>query len=259
MQTIGERLEEARKRKGISIREAAEATKIRSEYLQKFEGNTFDLNLPDIYLRGFLRSYAHYLKLNADKVVTDYAALGLGTRESKRDSREIFGRIEVPDSVSSVPEAPQQPAQQQAAPPPQRTSQIHTAPIERPRERGNFIRIGIVAGAAVLALILLIWVIRLMTTSPTTASKPPAAGSQTSAVEADSITLIALDNVKVKVVQASDNQVLFNGDLVRGETRTITKHGAILVTHDIGKNLQFEKNGVRFRPSVDGYGRAKLE
>ena len=32
MQTIGERLEEARKRKGISIREASEATKIRSEY-----------------------------------------------------------------------------------------------------------------------------------------------------------------------------------------------------------------------------------
>ncbi|HEY5552088.1 MAG TPA: helix-turn-helix domain-containing protein, partial [Opitutaceae bacterium] len=95
MQTIGERLEEARKRKGISIREAAEATKIRSEYLHKFEGNSFDLNLPDIYLRGFLRSYAQYLKLNADKIVTDYNGLGLGIggREAKRDTREIFGRI----------------------------------------------------------------------------------------------------------------------------------------------------------------------
>jgi len=58
MQTIGERLEEARKRKGISIREAAEATKIRSDYLHKFESNQFDLNLAEIYTRGFLRSYA---------------------------------------------------------------------------------------------------------------------------------------------------------------------------------------------------------
>ena len=43
MQTIGERLEEARKKKGLSLREAAEATKIRGDYLQKFEGNQFDI------------------------------------------------------------------------------------------------------------------------------------------------------------------------------------------------------------------------
>ena len=35
MQTIGERLEEARKKRGLSLREAAEATKIRGDYLQK--------------------------------------------------------------------------------------------------------------------------------------------------------------------------------------------------------------------------------
>ena len=58
MQTIGERLEEARKRKGVSIREAADATKIRGDYLQKFESNQFDIGLTEIYVRGFLRNYA---------------------------------------------------------------------------------------------------------------------------------------------------------------------------------------------------------
>lgn len=258
MQTIGERLEEARKRKGISIREAAEATKIRSEYLHKFEGNSFDLNLPDIYMRGFLRSYAQYLKLNADKIVTDYNGLGLGTggRESKRDTREIFGRIEVPDSNAVRDE--EAPAAPQPAPQP-RISKIHTAPIERPRDHGNLIRIGVVAGGAILALVLLFWVIKLMTTSPTTAGSATSGATPASTAESETITLIALDNVSVKVVQASDNSVLFSGDLVRGETRTIAKRGAILVTHNIGKNLQFERAGVRFRPSVDGYGRARLE
>jgi cytoskeleton protein RodZ len=257
MQTIGERLEEARKRKGISIREAAEATKIRSEYLHKFESNTFDLNLPDIYLRGFLRSYAQYLKLNADKIVTDYNGLGLGKggRESKREGREIIGRMEVPDTRPVRDEEP--PAAPQPAPQ-ARTSQIHTAPIERARDRGNLIRIGVVAGGAILALVLLVWVIRLITTSPTTAAGTSGT-TPASAVEVETITLVALDNVSVKVVQASDNAVLFNGDLVRGETRVISKRGAILVTHNIGKNLQFERAGVRFRPSVDGYGRARLE
>jgi cytoskeleton protein RodZ len=256
MQTIGERLEEARKRKGISIREAAEATKIRSEYLHKFESNTFDLNLPDIYLRGFLRSYAQYLKLNADKIVTDYNGLGLGGRESKREGREIIGRMEVPDTRTVREEAP--PAAPQPAPQ-ARTSQIHTSPIERPRDHGNLVRIGLVAGGAILALVLLVWVIKLITTSPTTAGTTTTGTTPASAVDSETITLIALDNVSVKVVQASDNAVLFNGDLVRGETRVISKRGAILVTHNIGKNLQFERAGVRFRPSVDGYGRARLE
>ena len=71
MQTIGERLEEARKKKGISIREAAEATKIRGDYLQKFEGNHFDIGLTEIYTRGFLRNYASFLKLPADRLLND--------------------------------------------------------------------------------------------------------------------------------------------------------------------------------------------
>ena len=46
MQSIGEKIEEARKRKGISLREAAEATKIRSDFLTHIEKNEFDYDLP---------------------------------------------------------------------------------------------------------------------------------------------------------------------------------------------------------------------
>jgi transcriptional regulator with XRE-family HTH domain len=104
MQTIGERLEEARKRKGISIREAAEATKVRGDYLHKFESNQFDLKLPEIYIRGFLRIYSNYLKLPAEKLVADYLALGLGEggRAPGRGlNREIYGKIEISHTSSS--------------------------------------------------------------------------------------------------------------------------------------------------------------
>lgn len=256
MQTIGERLEEARKRKGISIREAAEATKIRSEYLQKFESNTFDVNLPDIYMRGFLRGYAQFLKLNADKIVTDFNGLGLGNREPKREGRESFGRIEVPEPVAPV-EVEREEAPQPTTP--TRTSQIHTAPVGRPGNRDNLIRIGLVSGGAILALVLLVWVIGMITAPPEAATVVSAGTDTTAGLPSETLKLVALDNVTVKVVQASDDTVLFSGDMVRGETRTIVKRGAVLVTHSIGKNLQFEKGGVRFRPSVDGYGRARLE
>src|SRR3954471_1555983 len=95
MQTIGERLEEARKKKGISIREAAEATKIRGDYLQKFEGNHFDIGLTEIYTRGFLRTYANFLKVPADRLLNDYAALGRADVRPRQPSREIYGRMDI--------------------------------------------------------------------------------------------------------------------------------------------------------------------
>ena len=103
MQTIGERLEEARKKKGISIREAAEATKIRGDYLQKFEANTFDIGLTEIYTRGFLRNYSNFLKLPADRIVNDYAALGRSEVRPRQPSREVYGRMDI--SVASAGEA----------------------------------------------------------------------------------------------------------------------------------------------------------
>ena len=95
MQTIGERLEDARKRKGISIREAAEATKIRGDYLQKFEGNQFDIGLTEIYVRGFLHNYADFLHLPTDRILSDFAALGHGETRPRQPSREVYGRMDV--------------------------------------------------------------------------------------------------------------------------------------------------------------------
>ena len=98
---IGERLEEARKRKGLSIREVAEATKIRGDFLLAMEDNSFGIPLPEIYIRGFLKNYARFLNLDTNKVLTDYDAhllgrathaAGAGTGSSSRNS---LGRMEI--------------------------------------------------------------------------------------------------------------------------------------------------------------------
>lgn len=96
---IGERLEEGRKRKGVTIREASEATKIRGDYLMAMEDNSFDISLPQVYLRGFLKNYARYLKLDPQKILTDYDAYQLGRTSPPagrtRASRESFGHMEL--------------------------------------------------------------------------------------------------------------------------------------------------------------------
>ena len=99
MQNIGERLEEARKRKGLSIREAAEATKIRGDFLTAFESNHFgEVPLPDIYKRGFLKNYSTFLQLDWEKILADYTAHQLGnSRLARKDGREFFGRMDMPN------------------------------------------------------------------------------------------------------------------------------------------------------------------
>lgn len=266
MQNIGERLEEARKRKGISIREAAEATKIRSDYLHKFESNQFDLNLADIYVRGFLRNYATFLKLPADKILNDYAALGRSDAKIRQPSREIYGRMEV--SIASADERNAEKAA--AAPEPQPAAE----PAHRPSGLGRsgsslpvgpaippqLIFRGGIALVAIVVILLVVWVIKAIVTDPTpvTSRPAPAAAAPVQMTTDSTVTLIALDTVRVKVVQDSDNRELFQGTLARGQTQVVPKRGALYITASAGKNLEIEINGKRYPMPFEGYDRAKI-
>lgn len=260
MQNIGERLEEARKRKGISIREAAEATKIRSDYLHKFENNQFDLNLAEIYVRGFLRNYATFLKLPADKLLNDLSALGRGESRPRQPSREIYGRMDV--SVASADErnaekaaAPAESAAGEPARLPRGGSSLPKGPAIPPQ---LIFRGGIALGV-ILILILVIWGVRALVSDPAPASDRagPITASPAASTE-PTVTLIALDTVRVKVVQESNNAELFQGTLVRGQTQTVPKRGAIYITASAGKNLEVEIAGKRYPMPFAEYDRAKI-
>ncbi|NLT34702.1 MAG: helix-turn-helix domain-containing protein [Gaiellales bacterium] len=69
---IGNSLREARNRQGLSIRDAEDATKIRSKYLQAMEQDDFEVLPGPTFVMGFLRTYAAYLGLDADAVVEEY-------------------------------------------------------------------------------------------------------------------------------------------------------------------------------------------
>ena len=96
---IGQKLEEARNRKGISLREASESTKIRGDYLSAFESSSFDIKLPEVYLRGFVRLYARFLDLDQEAVLADLD-LELGNTSSK-SSKKSLGSITSNETESS--------------------------------------------------------------------------------------------------------------------------------------------------------------
>jgi cytoskeleton protein RodZ len=69
---IGNSLREARIRKGLDLKEAEEATKIRSKYLQALEDDDFEVIPGPAFVKGFLRTYATFLGLDADLLLDEY-------------------------------------------------------------------------------------------------------------------------------------------------------------------------------------------
>lgn len=68
----GEKLRAARLAKGWGLADAEEETKIRIRYLQALEEENYDILPGAAYVKGFLRTYANHLGLNAEELLTAY-------------------------------------------------------------------------------------------------------------------------------------------------------------------------------------------
>lgn len=271
MQNIGERLEEARKRKGISLREAAEATKIRSDFLGLIEQNKFDFDLPEIYKRGFIKNYARYLKLDPESIIADYSADLLSkSRTGKKGGAELFGTMEVkggsPEEASSSSSSTSSYGRISSTPAPKETEK-EEANAEDDSDKIFYIKAGLVAVGTLALVFVIFGLIKAILSSdaePETTEPidPPAITesieSATPAVGADSISLIASGNVYVLVKQRNDNQELYRKTMSGGETVTLTKSGPVDILFTAGENLVIDHAGERLRPSSSGTAKISI-
>lgn len=266
MQTIGERLEEARKKKGISIREAAEATKIRGEYLQKFEGNQFEIGLTDIYTRGFLRGYANYLRIPSDRLLSDYTALRGGEPRVRQPSREVYGRMDL--AISSADERGEAQPEGQAAEPLQRP---HLARFQRPGENlpkgpaidPNLVFKGGIVLVGVLLLLVAVWIIKSIADSGpvskvTRASGPAAAELAEAPAPSAALSIVAVEQVRIKVVRKSDGAELFQGSMQAGERKEFPNVPLYLTASDQAA-VEIEYKGHRYPTGYTGHERIQFD
>jgi cytoskeleton protein RodZ len=65
-------LKEAREKKGLTLSEVSIALKINIKVLQSIENAETDKLPAKAFLRGFIKSYAQYLKMNVDEVITSF-------------------------------------------------------------------------------------------------------------------------------------------------------------------------------------------
>lgn len=66
---IGEALRSTRERRGLSIAEVAQDTRISPRFLEALEAEQFDELPAPVYVRGFIRSYASYLKIESQPLL----------------------------------------------------------------------------------------------------------------------------------------------------------------------------------------------
>ncbi len=72
MELLGEFLKETRIKKNISLDQIAEDTNITKRYLEALENEEFSIFPGETYLKGFLRTYCNYLKLDANDIIKRY-------------------------------------------------------------------------------------------------------------------------------------------------------------------------------------------
>jgi len=92
MATVAQHLRAAREAQKLSINQIAEVTKIRTDHLRALEDGNYNIFAAPVYIRGFVRNYATFLKLDVPQVM---AAL-----DSELGRNEKFA---VPPPLSNEP------------------------------------------------------------------------------------------------------------------------------------------------------------
>lgn len=274
MQQVGEKLEEARKRQGITIREASDATKIRADFLVSFEQGTFDIKLPEIYRRGFVKNYARFLNLDPDKIMIEYAAV-TGTsnlsRSSRRENRETLGRMDFNANGGSNTKPSIRPSPSTTAPvfdsDDAKGESASTAAASAPADMSMYWKIGLITGAVVILAVLSVVLISaiagiseedepLVDAEPATTSVPDTPApviAPASSGATDVFTLIASGEVYVIVTEIGSNEQIFKRKMAAGEEVALESNGPARISYGNASMLKVRKDGATYQAADGSY------
>lgn len=211
---IGSALRDARVRRDISLQQAEDDTKIRVKYIQAMENEDFDILPAGTYVKGFLRTYAEYLNLEAQLLIDEY--------------NERFGTGEHREHVIQ----------------PTRTPKAAAVPKARRKHQTNYILVAILAVVIIAVLAYLGWgnstsqkptLVTTTETRSSTQTTPTATvpavtvaqtvttQTQTQPAELQSIIMTATSSENwIEVHKTSaDGDIIWGGTLAAGESKAL--------------------------------------
>jgi cytoskeletal protein RodZ len=71
LKRVGSLFKAKRKERGLSLKEAENATSIRSPYLEAIEEGSIDHHISAVYALGFMKQYAHFLGMDVENLIRE--------------------------------------------------------------------------------------------------------------------------------------------------------------------------------------------
>jgi len=103
MESLGDKLKNARNEKGLSAEQISRETNISIRYLEALETENFSIFPGEPYIIGFLKNYSEYLDLDVQKIISLYRALRIQEQpvpvEQLLKSPPKFPRFIIPSLV----------------------------------------------------------------------------------------------------------------------------------------------------------------
>jgi transcriptional regulator with XRE-family HTH domain len=93
MKSLGSHFKKKREEEGYDIEDVARETNIASRYIRAIEEQDFSQFPADVYAKGFIRSYAQFLDLDAESLVMEYSLNFEGEQdyeETEDSSRKLL-------------------------------------------------------------------------------------------------------------------------------------------------------------------------
>lgn len=225
MASFGENLKRERELRGISLRDMADATKISLRFLEALERGRVDQLPGGLFPRAFVRQYAKYLGLDAEKIVAEFLY--------------EHGESGLPDKA---------PPPKPARPTVPRGLLLFLAVAVA----GGFLtwkRIGTARDAATTAAVPATSLPVVIKPTDRVYPPPPSLGAMATpvTVTGSGITLSLTAQADCWVLAEADGQTVLNRVLSSGESQTFEAHGQIVLSVGNAGGLVLKVND---RPGV---------
>lgn len=260
---FGKKLEEARTRRGISIRQASDDLKIRPDFLLSFENDNGSFSMPNVYKIGFIKLYAKYLKLDPNEIANDFNNFHNfdSIQNKQKEERELLGRMELitPETISPIKNNLNLRENIEE-------SESDDISIKKPAYLSNkafYIKYSLIISGALATVCLITVFISNIFSSKSHSSSSTAAlehrvlSQGKHAIE--DLILTGEDNIHVVVRQEEDKQRLFSGNIDKTHPVTISRQGPVKIHFSDGSKLSIQKpDGKRINPGREGMGWIEL-
>jgi cytoskeletal protein RodZ len=247
---IGELLRSEREKKGLSLSDVENATKIRTKYIQAMETERFEIIPGEVYRLGFLKNYARLLDLDPEAMIVRYKS---AYKDASHDEDREGARQAVANARRSVRNVDRADGQQAGA--------VAWRPVMdwvgKLAQAGSIFknrRLLLGAAAAVVVLILIVagvdlfrYTLLAANQPPPQPSKPPtvpsAVYSQPQTLE---IRLVGIGHcwAEVKV----DGADAYAGTIKPGDVKTFTAQSSVWVDLGYPKSVDVFYNGAELPP-----------